>query len=231
MRNEISGHSSSAVYVNIRISRDIVRTTDHRARYNTTTDAFSEMPNVELTGASQLAGEASVLSPMLGAPLRWKIEGASLVIELPFACGQLCVYLADPTLPVKILLGDFMSPEGIDIHYSKCSVFLLGDFYFHGTAVIVDQIMSVKETLPVFTPPFPIKAPHDKDPLDGIMGIGCWREWPSHIRVDDGQEEVGIFCVPTFRFEINHLLNFFRNRRTHESSLVWCLISNATISG
>jgi hypothetical protein len=30
--------------------------------------------------------------------------------------------------------------------------------------------------------------------------------------VDHGQEEVGIPCVPTLRFESNQLLNLFHNR-------------------
>src|SRR5215813_11304798 len=83
--------------------------------------------NVERTGASQRAGEASVLSARLGAPLRWKIEGTRLVIKLPLARGELCVELADPALPEKILLGHFMPPEGIDINHGKCCVFLLGN--------------------------------------------------------------------------------------------------------
>jgi hypothetical protein len=174
----------------------------------------------------ELTGEASVLSAGLGPPLRWEIEGTGLVIKLPFARGQLCVYLADPPLPVKILLGDFMPPEGIDIDHGKCCIFLFGDFDLYGIAAIVYQIMSVKEALPVFTPPLLVKSPHDKDPVDRIMGIGCWREWPSHIRVDHGQEEVGILCVPTLRFEINHLLNLFHNRGTHEFLLLYRLTTD-----
>src|SRR5262249_3272880 len=126
-------------------------------------------------------------------------------------------------LPVKIFLGDYMPPEGIDIDHSKCGIFLFGDFDLYSIAAIVYQIMRVKEALPVFTPPLPIESPHDKDPVDRIMGIGCWREWPRHIRVDHGQEEVGILGVPTPRFEINHLLNLFHNRGTHEFLLLYCL--------
>ena len=93
---------------------------------------------------------ASVLSAGLGPPLRWELEGTGLVIKLPCARGQLCVYLADPPLPVTIFLGDYMPPEGIDINHGKCCVFLLGNFDLHGVAAIVDQIMRVSSTLSIF---------------------------------------------------------------------------------
>jgi hypothetical protein len=66
-----------------------------------------------------------------------------LVIKLPFARGQLGVYLADPPLPVKIFLGDLMPPEGIDIDHRKGGIFLFGDCDLDGMAAIVDQIMRV----------------------------------------------------------------------------------------
>jgi len=56
-----------------------------------------------------------------------KIEGACLVIELPLARWQLRIYLANPALPMRLLPGDFMPPEGIDINHRECRILFVGD--------------------------------------------------------------------------------------------------------
>src|SRR5512145_58393 len=144
-----------------------------------------------------------------------KIEGACLVIELPLARWQLRIYLANPALPMRLLPGDFMPPEGIDINHRECRILFVGDLDFHSVAAIMDQVMRIKETLPILSPPRPVKSAHDKNPVNRIMGIGSWREWPRHIRMDHGQEKVRILSIPTLGFKINHLLNFFFNQGTH----------------
>ena len=75
--------------------------------------------------------------------------------------------------------------------------------------------MIVKNTLPVLPPPLPIESAQYEDPVNGIVGVGCRRPWPNHIRMDHGQEEVWILRVPALGFEINHLLNFFRDHCAH----------------
>src|SRR5262249_32320140 len=74
------------------------------------------------------------------------------------------------------------------------------------------------EALPTIAPAFPVEPAHDEDPVDGIVGIGRWRKWPRHVRMNHGQKELGVFRVPPFRFQIDHLLNLGRDRRAHPPS-------------
>src|SRR5262245_3261783 len=48
--------------------------------------------------------------------------------------------------------------------------------------------MIVKNILPVLPPPLPIESAQYEDPVNGIVGVGCRRPWPNHIRMDHGQE-------------------------------------------
>src|SRR5215813_7131712 len=75
--------------------------------------------------------------------------------------------------------------------------------------------MIVKNMLPVLPPALPIESAQYEDPVNGIVGVGCRRPWPNHIRMDHGQEEIWILRVPALGFEINHLLNFFRDHCAH----------------
>jgi hypothetical protein len=59
-----------------------------------------------------------------------------------------------------------MTPTGIDINNSKGSVTLTTNFNFNPFAIIVNQVIVIKETMPVLAPTLSVKTPRAKPYLD-----------------------------------------------------------------
>ena len=51
--------------------------------------------------------------------IRWKIQRTGLEIKFPFTRWQPRIYFADPAFPVKVFIGGFMAPQGIDIDNAR----------------------------------------------------------------------------------------------------------------
>jgi len=161
----------------------------------------------EASGRTRRGASAATSRPG-GLPGR-KTERPGLVIELPFARGQLRVDLADPALPVGLLPGDPVPPEGVDIHDGERRILLPGYLDLHRVPPVVDQVVRIEETLPVLPPPLAVEPAHHEDPVDGIVGIRGGRKGPGHVRMDDGQKEVRILRVPPPGFQVHQGLDLF----------------------
>jgi hypothetical protein len=142
-----------------------------------------------------------------------EVECSRLEIELPLTIRQLRVHLADAALPVKVFSDRLVPPESIDVDHGERPVPLLGDLDPDRVALIPDQIVSVEDVLPALTPAIPVESSQDEDSVDRIMGISGRRPRPDHVRVDHGEEEVRILCVPAGGFEIHQFLDLSRDSR------------------
>jgi hypothetical protein len=59
---------------------------------------------------------------------------------------------------VKIFLCLFVAPECVNVDNGKCGILFLGDFNLHGVTLIMNEIMAVKNILPVLSPSFSIET-------------------------------------------------------------------------
>jgi len=61
----------------------------------------------------------------------------------------------------------------------------LTDFNFNRFAIIANQIIIIKEILPVPAPTFSVEMPEFKNLIDGVMCIWMWRPRPNHIWMNE----------------------------------------------
>jgi hypothetical protein len=79
-----------------------------------------------------------------------------------------------------------MPPMGIDIHHCKGGVAFFGDFNLHRVAIIMDQVVVIKNILPILSSTRPVKASQFEYPINRIMRIRRGRPRPGHIGMNDG---------------------------------------------
>ena len=117
--------------------------------------------------------------------LRRIMQCSCLKNNLPFSIWHLCINLANTSFPRKILSGNLMTPMRVNINYSKRSITFFTDFNFNCSAIIVNQIIIIKEVLPVLAPTFTVKMPELENSIDRVMCIWMWWPRPNYIGMND----------------------------------------------
>jgi hypothetical protein len=73
----------------------------------------------------------------------------------------------------------------VNINYCKRSITFFTDFNFNCSAIIVNQIIIIKEVLPVLAPTFTVKMPELENSIDRVMCIWMWWPRPNYIGMND----------------------------------------------
>jgi len=79
--------------------------------------------------------------------------------NFPFAIWHLCINFANTSFPRKILASYLMPPVGVNIDYSKGCVTFFTDFNFYRFTIVVNQVIAIKDILPVLAPTFTVEMP------------------------------------------------------------------------
>jgi hypothetical protein len=77
--------------------------------------------------------------------------------DFPFTIWHLCKNFANTSFPRKILASHLLPPMCVNIDYSKCCVAFFTDFNFNRFAIIANQVIVVKDILPVLAPTFTVE--------------------------------------------------------------------------
>jgi hypothetical protein len=62
--------------------------------------------------------------------------------------ADLCVYLAGTAFPMERLFRDPIAPQCVNVNYGECAIALLGNCNAQRLALVVNEIVRLKERLP-----------------------------------------------------------------------------------
>src|SRR5262249_8948415 len=79
-------------------------------------------------------------------------------------------------------------------------------------ALVVDELVRLKELLPGALPTLWIKPSEGHDPVHGIMCCGVWWPRPNRVWMEERHKSVGVACVPRSRLCVYHSLYLFLKR-------------------
>jgi hypothetical protein len=123
------------------------------------------------------------------------------------------VTLAGPALPVKRLAGVAVTPQGINVDHRKSTVGLLRNRYEDRAPMVVNELIVAKEVFPDPYPPPPFIPTEREHPRFRVMAIRIGRPRPDRVRVEEGDEGLGVLVIPGVGLPIHHRLNLLFGTR------------------
>jgi len=103
--------------------------------------------------------------------------------HFPFS-AHAAINLAGPPFPMEIFAAA-IAPQRIDIHHGQRTVALLRNLNPLNEALIVDDIVSIKQVLPYLLPARRVESPQHHHPFHRIVSVAARRPGPDHVGMEN----------------------------------------------